>query len=138
MKEIFVREDTRYNLKCLDRLNIPRVNSNTYGLKSLPFIGSQLWNLPPNEFKIVLSVSTCKDKIKSWNWSNRNSRVCQIWSREGRGGGLWTLVFVGGFGIVIVTLSRCVFECGGGDEYSGVGMLVGLGGLLAGLGCGGL
>ena len=75
MKEIFVREDTRYNLKCVDRLNLPRVNSNTYELESLSFRSSQLWNLLPNEFKTVSSVSTFKDKIKGWNGSN--CKVCR-------------------------------------------------------------
>ena len=32
MKEIIGREDTRHNLKCMDILNVPRVNSNTYGI----------------------------------------------------------------------------------------------------------
>ena len=75
MKEIFVREDTRYNLKWVDRLNVPRVNSNTYGLESLSFRGSQLWNLLPNDLS---SVSTFKDKIKGWNGSNCNCKVCRI------------------------------------------------------------
>ena len=78
MKEIFVGEDTRYNLKCVDRLNVPRVNSNKYGLESLSFRGSQLWNLLPDEFKTVSSVSTFEDKIKGWNGSNCNCKVCRI------------------------------------------------------------
>ena len=48
-------------------------------------------------------------------------------SREGRIRGLWSLVFTGEFGIEIVALYRCVFECGGGGEYSGAGLLVGFG-----------
>ena len=78
MKEIFVREGTRHNLKCVDRLNVPRVNSKTYRLESLSFRGSQLWNLLPNEFKTVSSLSTFKDKIKIWNGSNCNCKVCWI------------------------------------------------------------
>ena len=55
-------------------------------------------------------------------------------SREGRVRGLWSLVSSGGFGIEIVALHRCVFECGGGGEYGGAGLLVGFGDLPAGLG----
>ena len=33
MKEIFIREDTRYNLKCMVRLNVLTVNSNKCGLE---------------------------------------------------------------------------------------------------------
>ena len=38
---------------------------------------------------------------------------------------LWSLVLAGGFGTVIVALHRCMFECGGGGEYGGAGLLVG-------------
>ena len=62
IKEIFVREDTRYNLKWVRRLNVPRVNSNTYGLESLSFRGSQLWNLLPNYFKMYQVYPPLKTK----------------------------------------------------------------------------
>ena len=78
MKGIFVREDTRYNLKCVDRLNVPVVNSNTYGHESLTFRGSQFWNLLANEFKIVSSMFGFKDKIKGWNGSNCNCKIRRI------------------------------------------------------------
>ena len=47
---------------------------------------------------------------------------------------MWPLVFTSEFGIVIVAIPRWVFECGGGGEYSGTGLLVWFGVLLAGLG----
>ena len=55
-------------------------------------------------------------------------------SGEGRVRGLWSLVFAGGFDIEIVALHRCVFECHGGGEYGGAGLLVGFGDRPAGLG----
>ena len=48
----------------MHRLNVPRVSSNEYGLKSLFFRGGQIANLLSNEFKVVSSVSTFKEKIK--------------------------------------------------------------------------
>ena len=55
-------------------------------------------------------------------------------SGEGQVRCLWSLVFAGGFDIEIVTLHRCVLECGGGGEYGGAGLLVGFGDWPAGLG----
>ena len=52
MRDVFVREDTRYDLRSEFRLKVPRVNSGTYGLHSACFRGSQLWNTLPNHFKI--------------------------------------------------------------------------------------
>ena len=51
MREGFVREDTRYDLRSDFRLKVPRVNSSTYGLHSVSFRGSQLWNTLPNHLK---------------------------------------------------------------------------------------
>ena len=55
-------------------------------------------------------------------------------SREGQVRGLWSLVFAGGFGIEIVALHRCIFECDRGCEYGGARLLVGSGDLPDGLG----
>ena len=50
MKEIFVREDSVYNLGCVFRLKVPGVLTTKNGLETLSFIGSQIWNsLPSNE-----------------------------------------------------------------------------------------
>ena len=63
MREVFVREDTRYNLRSEFRLKVPRVNSSTYGLHLVPFRGSQLWNTLPNHFQNLPSVFAFKNKI---------------------------------------------------------------------------
>ena len=52
MRDVFVKEDTRYNLRSEFRLKVPRVNSSTYGLHSVCFRGSQFWNALPNHLKI--------------------------------------------------------------------------------------
>ena len=71
MRDVFVREDTRYDLK------VPRVNSSTYGLHSVCFRGSQLWNMLPNHFKNLPSVSTFKNKIRDWDGLGGNCNICK-------------------------------------------------------------
>ena len=41
MKEIFVREDSVYNLRCMFRLKVPRILTTKTGLEKLSFRGSQ-------------------------------------------------------------------------------------------------
>ena len=76
MRKVFVREDTRYNLRSEFRLKVPRVNSSTYGLHLVSFRGSQLWNTLPNHFKNLPSVSAFKNKIRDWDGSGCNCNIC--------------------------------------------------------------
>ena len=76
MKEIFIREDTCYNLKSRFRLKVPRVSSTKYGLETLSFRGSQIWNKLPNEIKNISCLSTFKQKIKNWSGSNCKCKIC--------------------------------------------------------------
>ena len=76
MRDVFVREDTRYDVKIKFRLKVPRVNSSTYGLHSVCFRGSELWNMLPNHFKNLPSVSTFKNKIRDWDGSGCHCNIC--------------------------------------------------------------
>ena len=76
MREVFVREDTRYNLRSEFRLKVPHVNSSTYGLHSVSFRGSQLWNTLTNHFKNLPSVSAFKNKIRDSDGSGCNCNTC--------------------------------------------------------------
>ena len=76
MREVFVRKDTRYNLRSEFRLKLPHVNSSMYGLHSVSFRGSQLWNTVPNNLKNLPSVSIFKNKIGDWDESGCNCNIC--------------------------------------------------------------
>ena len=75
-REVFVREDTRYNLRSEFRLKVPRVNSIMYGLHSVSFRGSQLLNTFSSHFKNLRSVSTFKNNIRDWDRSGHNCNIC--------------------------------------------------------------
>ena len=67
MKEIFVMEESCYNLRSKFRLHVPRASTTKYGLERVSFRGSQIWNVLPNDFKDSECVSSFKRKIKTWN-----------------------------------------------------------------------
>ena len=76
MKEFFIMEETCYNLRCQYRIKVPRVTSTKYGLEKLSFMGCQIWNTLPVEFKYLSSVPMFKEQIKGRSGSNCNCRIC--------------------------------------------------------------
>ena len=77
IKEIFVREDSVYNSRCMFRL-VPRVLTTKTGLETISFRGSQIWNSSPKNLKELNSVATFKRAIKGWNGENCNCRICSV------------------------------------------------------------
>ena len=78
MKEIFVREDSVYNLRCMFRLKVPGVSTTKNGLETISFRGSQIWNSLPKNLKELNSVAAFKRAIKGWNGENCNCRICSV------------------------------------------------------------
>ena len=85
MKELFIMEETCYNLsmeetcynlRCQYRMKVPKVTSTKYGLDTLSFRGCQIWNTLPSEFKCLCSVPKLKEEIKVLSGSNCNCRIC--------------------------------------------------------------
>ena len=69
MKELFIRQDTPYRLKCNLRLKIPSVRAISYCPESIYFRGSHLWNSLQNSYKECDSLHVFKSKIRQWNGS---------------------------------------------------------------------
>ena len=51
LNELFVRKNTRYNLRDNNRLQQPEFQTIRYGFKSFLYYGSKLWNFLPSEVK---------------------------------------------------------------------------------------
>ena len=77
MKEIFVIEESCYSLKSKFRLHVPRASTTKYGLKTVSFRGSQIWDVLPNDFKDLECVSSFKRKIKIWNGLSCKCHICR-------------------------------------------------------------
>ena len=77
MKEIFIRQDNPYRLKCNLRLKIPSVRTLSYGTESISFRGSHLWNSLQNSYKECDSLHVFKSKIRQWNRSGCTCKLCK-------------------------------------------------------------
>ncbi|KAK2564471.1 hypothetical protein P5673_011913 [Acropora cervicornis] len=53
-------KDTTYNLRGQHLLNVPRVNTTTYGLHSLCYSASKPWNSLPNSLRSASTTNTIK------------------------------------------------------------------------------
>ena len=77
MKEIFIRQDTPYRLKCNLRLKIPSIRTLSYGTESISFRGSHPWNSLQNSYKECDSLHVFKSKIRPWNGSGCMCKLCK-------------------------------------------------------------
>ena len=67
MWDLFIRvKESPYSLRAGKVLMIPPIQSTKYGINSLIFRGSMLWNTVPSNIKQSKSISCFKKNIKSW------------------------------------------------------------------------
>ena len=69
----------RYPVTINSTFSRQNVNSVHYGTNSLRFLGAQLWNKLPNEFKTIESLSVFKRKIKKWRIPDCSCRLCKTY-----------------------------------------------------------
>ena len=66
MEEIFSFKNVDYNLRNNTSLKIGNLKTVYYGTESLTNLGAKIWNLLPNEYKELKSLSMFKSRISSW------------------------------------------------------------------------
>ena len=67
IKDLFDVKITPYEFRREDILIQPRVNTTTYGLKSVRYQGAKLWNSLPNEIKSCPDLGSFKKSISNWS-----------------------------------------------------------------------
>ena len=64
MQEYFIREDVKYDPRTRDLLQISAAKSTTFGIDSIKFRGSLLWNSIPDLIKRASSAAIFKKTSK--------------------------------------------------------------------------
>ena len=77
MQECFVRKDTQYDLRTKDLLQIPAAKSIMFGIDSITFRGSLLWNSMPDLIKRASSAAIFKRNIKNWSGDKCKCKICR-------------------------------------------------------------
>ena len=65
MWKFFIKKGVPYNLRSNELCKIPSVNSQRYGISSLSFRGSLLWNALSDEIKLAASINDFKRKYNN-------------------------------------------------------------------------
>ena len=66
MYDIFETRDIRYNLRSQTGFCTYCVNTNSFGLNSLKFFETNVWDIAPLEIKNSDRVEVFKSKIRKW------------------------------------------------------------------------
>ena len=77
VQECFVRKDTKYDLRTKDLLQIPAAKSIMFGIDSITFRGSLLWNSMPDLIKSASSAAIFKRNIKNWSGDKCKCKICR-------------------------------------------------------------
>ena len=77
MRDIFKLNNLSYSSGRPYDLKIPRVNQNTFGLKSIKYEGARLWNHLPKTIKSAENLITFRRLIKTWQGPNCKCSFCK-------------------------------------------------------------
>ena len=75
--EFFVKKDIPYNLRTKELCKLPSAQSHRYGLNSLSFRGSLLWNALDDELKRAETLRSFKRGIKEWDGKACKCLICK-------------------------------------------------------------
>ena len=75
--DLFRVKESPYSLRAGEVLIIPPIQSTKYGINSLIFKGSMLWNTVPNNIKQSKSIICFKKNIKSWLGDLCGCSICR-------------------------------------------------------------
>ena len=78
MQEVFEKhESVDYNLRFQTDFVLPGVNTTYFGLHSLRYLSSKIWNVISDEIKNSLSLDEFEFKIRQWESSGCHCKLCR-------------------------------------------------------------
>ena len=77
MREVFPLRNNSYNLEENNEFLQPKVKTVSYGMETIRVRGPQLWQKFPSQIKISTSLKDFKSKIRNWNPSDCQFRLCR-------------------------------------------------------------
>ena len=74
--DIFLLRSTDYNLRSQTDFSVSSVNTTHFGLNSLRYFASKVWNMVPLELKNLNDVEIFKFEIRKWEPVQRECTLC--------------------------------------------------------------
>ena len=77
MGSIFPPRLIKYNLRTQSDFFRNSVNSSKYGLNSIRFFASKVWQMVPMKMKTLKSLEDFKNKIRKWEPDGCDCKLCK-------------------------------------------------------------
>ena len=78
LSPLLSRSTTPYNLRDNNKLIQPIKRTTTYGIKSLAYYGTHLWNLLPLDVKGAITLNNFKTLMRKWAGPTCGCSVCDM------------------------------------------------------------
>ena len=78
LSALFCKASTPYNLRDDNKLIQPLKGTTTYGIKSLAYYGTHLWNSLPHDIKGALTLNNFKTLLRKWVGPICGCSVCEM------------------------------------------------------------
>ena len=78
LSALFSKASTPYNLRDINKLIQPLKRTTTYGIKSLAYHGTHLWNSLPHDIKGALTLNNFKTLLRKWVGPTCGCSVCEM------------------------------------------------------------
>ena len=78
LSSLFSKSNVLYQLRDSNKLIQPLKRTTTFGIKSLAYFGSHLWNMLPHHIKNSLSLCNFKSMIGKWSGPTCHCCVCTL------------------------------------------------------------
>ena len=79
MNDVFILRENTYNLRNFNIFKSENPRSNKYGLETIAYRSSQLWNTVPDKIRQSCSLAIFKKNIKNWNCDNCPCTNCKTY-----------------------------------------------------------
>ena len=79
MCDIFETRNINYNLRSQTDFAGTNVNTTSFGLNSLRYLATKIWDIVPNEIKLAKNLDLFKEKIRKWEPKGCHCRLCKVY-----------------------------------------------------------
>ena len=83
--EFHEKKYVAYDLRKKNLCKLPKAKTTSYGVESLSFRGSFLWNTLDDNVKQEPTLARFKNKIRNWAGEHCTCRICQNMNNTGHG-----------------------------------------------------
>ena len=78
LHDMYDKKDAPYQMRDSSKLHQPKVQSTLYGLRSIRYEGSTLWNNLPVHLKECLDFNSFKLLVKAWEGPQYKCNMCTL------------------------------------------------------------